>query len=468
MAEAVRQHIQDVVGRARDHSRAGRPDEAIRLLNDVPDDVLLADGTVPVASEKLLAYAMFIRGVATAERGRTLYQAFRCFCIGTLANPYDVDAYQCMAACWKAVGDPGIAARVLLSIHHAAPNPVFEDSLAALPSDGPCYVTPPPPAWSGEYRPRMFMLTMPDSDYQFDSMYDAFCRLLGSENVVEYPWKGLLHGGDIEATVGYPCASNWPGEPQTVDALAEQLRAGEFDLFVYANRMEGTDTGDVCCLVDAARDVPFVIMDTWDDGVDAQEYILERVRRDSCLAYFKRERVRSMEYRENTFPFPFGYPDSRVPETLSDVRPDPIFWTGKRLFGMRPLQLDFLEQRRLIPKLESMGQDEYTAALQRARIGLSLCGFGFDTVRYWEVPAHGAMLLAEKPAIGIPSDFVDGESAVFFNDLAELEEKLNYYMLHEEEAAAIAAKGHAHFKQHHTTSVRARQFLGQVEALLKA
>jgi hypothetical protein len=458
--------IQDAVRRARDYLRAGHPDEAIRLLNEFPDDFLTHDGERPVASEKLLACAMSIRAMGMRDRPDVLYMAFRCFCIATMANPLDVDAYQCMAACWGAVGDYALAERVLQSIHHSHPDPSIAQALAAFPKQRAHCPSPQPSAWSGDYQPRIFLLTMPDSDYQFDSIYDAFCRLLGPEKIVEYPWKGVLHGGDSAATCGYPCASNWPGEPQSVEALAAQLRAGEFDLFVYADRMERTDIDDVRCLVDAARDVPFVIMDTWDDGVDAQEYLLERVGRGSCLAYFKRERVRSLLYQENTFPFPFGYPDSRVPEALPHARPDPIFWTGKRLFGMRPLQLDFLERRKLIPMLEPMGQNEYKAALQRARIGLSLCGFGFDTVRYWEVTAHGAMLLAEKPAIGIPNDFVDGESAVFFNDLGELEEKLNHYLIHEEEATTIAAAGHAHFKQHHTTSVRARQFLGQVEACL--
>lgn len=466
MTEDTHRHIRNAVARARKFCRARRPDEALRLLNALPDDYSSVEGETPVASEKLLALTMYIAAIDLVDRPAVLYQAFRCFCIITYANPYDVAAYQCMAQCWRSVGDDALAERILRSIQHVTPNPIFDEALETLPDEWPIFVTPKPSPWSGEYRPRMFMLTMSNSDYQFDSMYDAFCRLLGAENVIEYPWKNVLHGKDPEATLGYPCASNWPGEPQTVDALADRLRAGEFDLFVYADRMQRCDADDVRQLSDAAGDIPFVIMDTWDDGIDARAHLLKMLGRDSCTAYFKREYARSLIYHENTFPFPFGYPDHLVPDEPPVVRPDPIFWTGKRMFGTRPLQLDYLDEKRLIPQLPKMGQDEYQAALQRARIGLSLCGFGFDTVRYWEVPAHGAMLLAEKPAIGIPNDFVDGESAVFFNDLAELEEKLNHYMLHEADAVEIAAAGHAHFKQHHTTSVRARQFLGQVEACL--
>ncbi len=466
MTEDTHRHIRDAVAQAREFCRAKRPDKALRVLNALPDDYKSPDGETPVASEKLLAWTMYIAAVERNAQPSVLYQAFRCFCIVTLADPYNLSAYQCMAQCWRAVGDDALADRILRSIHHATPNPVIENALEALPDDWPHFAAPNSSTWSGEYRPRVFMLTMPDSDYQFDSMYDAFCRLLGAENVVEYPWKNVLHGKDPEATLGYPCASNWPGQPQTIDGLTQQLRAGEFDLFVYADRMQRCDIEDVRQLNEAGRDVPFVIMDTWDDGIDARAHILNLVGRDSCAAYFKREYARTLTYGENTFPFPFGYPDHLVPEDPPATRPVPVFWTGKRMFGTRPLQLDYLREKRLIQHQATMEQDEYQAALQRARIGLSLCGFGFDTVRYWEIPAHGAMLLAEKPAIGIPNDFVDGESAVFFNDLAELEEKLNYYLRHEEEVATIAAAGHAHFKRHHTTSVRARQFLGLVESCL--
>ena len=76
------------------------------------------------------------------------------------------------------------------------------------------------------------------------------------------------------------------------------------------------------------------------------------------------------------------------------------------------------------------------------------------------------MLLSERPPIYIPNNFRDGESAVFFDDLPDLEEKLAYYLSRPDEAAAIAQAGHEHVKRYHTTSVRARQLLGQIERTL--
>jgi spore maturation protein CgeB len=87
-------------------------------------------------------------------------------------------------------------------------------------------------------------------------------------------------------------------------------------------------------------------------------------------------------------------------------------------------------------------------------------------VRYWEIPAHKVMLLAERPPIRIPHNFKDGESAVFFDDLPELEAKVDYYLSRPDEARQIAEEGHRHFMRYHTTCARARQFLGYLEAHL--
>ncbi|MDZ4860169.1 MAG: glycosyltransferase, partial [Candidatus Hydrogenedentes bacterium] len=109
----------------------------------------------------------------------------------------------------------------------------------------------------------------------------------------------------------------------------------------------------------------------------------------------------------------------------------------------------------------------YKQSLADSRIGLSFFGFGFDTVRYWELAAHGCMLLAERPLVRIPFNFIAGESANFFDDLPELEQKLAHYLAHPDEAQMIATAGHSHFLKYHTTSARARQFLGRIQMIMK-
>jgi spore maturation protein CgeB len=76
------------------------------------------------------------------------------------------------------------------------------------------------------------------------------------------------------------------------------------------------------------------------------------------------------------------------------------------------------------------------------------------------------MLLSERPPIRIPHNFREGESAVFFDDTQELEEKLAYYLIHREESLAIARAGHEHFKRYHTGSARARQALAWIQRVI--
>ena len=87
-------------------------------------------------------------------------------------------------------------------------------------------------------------------------------------------------------------------------------------------------------------------------------------------------------------------------------------------------------------------------------------------MRYWEVPAHGALLLAERPPIEIAHNFVDGVHAVFFDDLPDLKAKVTYLMDHPEACAAIAQAGHTHLKEFHTGTTRAQQLLDHVEQAL--
>ena len=126
---------------------------------------------------------------------------------------------------------------------------------------------------------------------------------------------------------------------------------------------------------------------------------------------------------------------------------------------MRGLFLDHL-QAHYDRKMDGyVSQEEYVKTLLNVRIGIDIFGHGFDTVRYWELPAHGCMLLAERRPIHIPNNFQDGVSAVFFGNTRELEEKLGYYLAHPQETDAIAHAGREHFLRYHTATARARQAL---------
>jgi glycosyltransferase involved in cell wall biosynthesis len=299
-----------------------------------------------------------------------------------------------------------------------------------------------------------------------DTLYHGLCTLLGKHNVVEYPWKPTLHGKNIEAANNYPCVFNYPGEPTPVDQLEQELRRGGFDLILYGDVVQMAYGRDVKRLVNANPSIPVVLYDTWDDCYTPIETVLNYIGRKQFDLIFKREMLDGVDYGPDTFPLPFGYAKKTNCTMSNNPQKKQLFWAGKKEFGLRPLYIQSLENRLGHCLDQHYDQLTYQSELRSSHIGLSFFGCGFDSVRFWELPAHSVMLMAERPPIQIPHNFKDGQTAVFFDDLPEMEAKLDYYLNRPNEVARISAAGQAHYLKHHTCVSRARQMLGRVDKVL--
>jgi spore maturation protein CgeB len=108
-------------------------------------------------------------------------------------------------------------------------------------------------------------------------------------------------------------------------------------------------------------------------------------------------------------------------------------------------------------KLSSL---EYRDLMERSKMALSVRGGGYDTMRYWEIPASKTLLLAEQPDIDIPNNFVDGEHAIFFKpDLSDLATLVRTYAKDEALCRQMAERGYEHLLRYHTCERRAEYFL---------
>jgi len=464
---AVRENY-DPIRHARSLFKRKRPDWAFEVLRNYPEELIVTPAQhAALAAEKQLCYLAWGRQAGSRERLKRFYLAQREFYRATTLVPHFHQAYICHAEFWRSIGNDNMAARLLRSIQHVAPDAAVARQLAACPpTTADTLPEEDAPLWSGTWRPRLLMLCHEHSDYGFDTLFEGLHRVLGDDHVVEFPWKPSLHGDAPEFARDYPCTFNLPGTPRDVEWVCSALREGLFDAVLYCDTLLQLNQSIVRHIMDAAVNVPLFVLDTWDDGGDYLDEILGHLGRPSVHACFKREMLACGVYSPNTFPLPFSYPDERVARDTRRQRSVPFFWAGKRQDGARSMYLDYVEKRFGFSLGTKLSQAEYARTLDQAAIGLSLFGLGFDTVRYWELPAHGCMLLSERPPIRIPHNFVDGESAVFFGDLPELETKLTFYLDHPEETARIARAGHDHLLHYHTNSMRARQLLGRMEAVL--
>ncbi|MBI4558578.1 MAG: glycosyltransferase family 1 protein [Candidatus Hydrogenedentes bacterium] len=454
---------------------AGHPGWAYEVLALIPESYRRELETAAVIAAEmqlcLLALDKHLRPDGRLERFFTAQTHF--YEILSLAPTFHA-AYQCQAEFWHRIGDDDMVLRLLRSIEYAAPSEAVRCQLDRYSTDGK--ETLPegnttnavPAAGSGYNRyprstpaarsPRVLMITHERPNYGLDVLYDGLCRILGSENVVDFPWKPSLHGYQPDRLAHYPCLFDWPGTRFNLIELLKALRERQFDLILFGDIERHLERDAAQRIIEAAGDTPLLLVDQQDDPLDHRAEMAEYLAGCPITAYFKREMLACVDYGPGLYPLPFAYPDGRVP-ALSDANRKGVFWAGHRRFGLRRLYLEHLESRLECSLDVQYSQEDYANALDGALIGLNFFGFGYDTVRYWELPAHGCLLLAERVPIHIPYNFENGISAVFFDDLESLESKLDHFRVHPDEARNIAQAGYDHLRRYHTGMARARQML---------
>lgn len=459
----------DPVAHARALYRAKSPGWALEVLENIPDPMRdTPEIRARVAAERQLCFLTWDRTCSLEGQLGRFSRALREFYIVSTIWPRYRQPYLVQAAFWQSIGDAEMGERWLRSVDYALAAEAGAAPQRRAPRKLPTPHEETAPEWHPPARlPRILLVTHAESDYGLDTLYDGLCRILGPENVVEFPWKPTLHGQSREMTCSYPCFFDHPGAPIPLDEVCAQLRAHAFDFVCVTDTLRSLAQNILGPLMEAAGETPLFILDTWDECGDYEEDTLAHLGRTAACAQFKREMLINGQYGPNTFPLPFSYADDLVPQRCTGPRPEAVFWAGKRVCGLRSLYLDRLEAALGLRFTRSYTPPEYSRALLESRIGLCFFGLGFDTVRYWELPAHECLLVAERPPIRIPHNFRDGQTAVFFDDLAELEDKLRYYLANLGKAQEIATAGHAHFMRYHTSTARAQQFLACVQRCME-
>lgn len=215
------------------------------------------------------------------------------------------------------------------------------------------------------------------------------------------------------------------------------------------------------------------------DGADQQEFTVTNNIRYKLV--FKRELSRALRdpQAQFLFPLPFAaeeryFTDETVPRDLqvtflANMHTNPLRHSiHQRLKNLQsPAIVSGTTNERAYstaqPKATAIETPLYRQLLRRSQISVSVAGAGYDTARFWEILAAGAMLFTQEPDIVIPHGFTDGVDCVTFASIREFEEKLMFYLNRPELVKTIAARGQARVKAHHTTKARATQFLEAVE-----
>lgn len=315
-------------------------------------------------------------------------------------------------------------------------------------------------------------------DYQQDLTYSGLVKVLGQENVIDYPWNPKFH-------------ISYKSYPKNLG----------FSSFTLPNPFLNFSAIDLVILASAKKDAlaayekvlpkiidkPIVFIDGGDlpeIGGDFQRFNLgyeyQRILKKRPFdLVFKREFIPSLhESDKKIFPFPFSFPYNLQIPTCSPSRKkyEVSFW-GQQIPEVRANALKLLNGKydctqngttlnQNFKTYKRTGKF-YLEEIARCKIVLNFRGGGWDTMRYWEVPAVGAFMISQKPQITIPNNFEEGKHVAWCSDsLDDLIDKIDYYLNHETERETMASQAREHLMKYHLNTSRAAFLLEKVNQLL--
>lgn len=321
---------------------------------------------------------------------------------------------------------------------------------------------------------RILFLHSRKFDYGQDLMFSGLWAHLGPGHVFGHPrpWHDFLPTRPYPKNLGYVGLRG---------LLQRGIAPEEADLVVVGACKPDVFATYLALQPRIPRDVPVFLLDGGDReeiGGDlarlgAPEAFAQAEARRPFDRIFKREYLKGREYPDRVQPLPFAmnlHALGSGPQPTKDM--DVTFWAmeshpvRKRAFELLRGRFDC--DANGTGRAESLKSyrhrgNRYHRALARSRIAISLRGGGWDTLRYWEIPALGPLMVTTPLDIVIPMDFVDRVHVVRCqSDLSDLVDLCEHYLRHEDERERIAAAGRAHLLAHHTNVARARQLLGFV------
>ncbi len=312
-------------------------------------------------------------------------------------------------------------------------------------------------------------------DYMQDIVYSGLVKVLGFKNVIEYKWNIKYHLAYKKYPKNLGYFSN-----SIISSI--HINKSNYDLVVLAATKPDSFKSYIQIAPKIAANIPVV----WIDGGDRSEIGGDLTRLGEPLllknaqsirnfdVIFKREMKIDIEYDRNVKSLTFGLNLSRLPKNLSNKRKYNVaFWAGEshpiRTKALTLLKNQFDCDANGTSKgvdLEKFSRKGsfYLEELAACKINLSLRGGGFDTLRYWEIPAVGSMLISEPADIRIGNNFSDGINAIFCDPTVDdLLDICKYYLKENSKREKIAINGKRHLLEFHTDVHRANSILENSE-----
>ncbi|MBD3842691.1 MAG: glycosyltransferase family 1 protein [Campylobacterales bacterium] len=325
---------------------------------------------------------------------------------------------------------------------------------------------------------KILYIDRPKSEYLQEFLYTGLCKVLGTENIIEYPWNIRMHFNHRP----YPKNLSTFSISNLYGSLKAQFQK-DYDVVIVASCHPYTVNKYYEIMDKIGDNIPRVFIDggDWSDlagdldrigGRDIYEKIIAKKPFDLI---FKREYILDEVYPENVFSLPMCFNYDLMPQLPTIYKYDVAFWAVESA-KIRTQALELLEDKfdckengtvrnQVMKKYKRKGAF-YLQEIASSKIGLNLRGGGWDTLRFWELTGMGCFVISQRLNIQIDHPFTDGEEIVYCkDDLSDLVELCEYYLEHEEERERIAKNARVKVEKHHTDVARARYVVEKIEEL---
>lgn len=308
------------------------------------------------------------------------------------------------------------------------------------------------PATNGS-APVVLFVTSPKADLMQDMLHEGLDALLGPERVWCLPYKDYSRFGYYLTP---PSAEMHPHRSPVGRARLDARRDDVAAVIVGSLQPEAIETWHNLQELFPGRPVALVNgqgskAPTWPAGtVYTHRFTID---------------LRPEDQEPGLFALTYSVPP-RVMLSAEVGRDIPVSFVARTTAPIRSKVAELLTGAGHLCLMDAdLPREQYLWLLNRSRIAVSVRGSAWDTLRYWEIPCHGALLLSQRLPILIPDDFVEGESAVFFETLEDLLPRIDELLADGDRLDRIASAGRARALERHIAPARARYVLHSMGVL---
>jgi len=313
-------------------------------------------------------------------------------------------------------------------------------------------------------------------DYLQDLTYSGLIKYLGPNNIIDYKtnFKYHLPIKKYPKNLGFTRFSI---------PLHLSIDFGSFDAVILGSAKQ--DALEILSkILPKISNVPLIFIDGGDreeiggdfERLGAKKEYLNFINKRPFDIILKREYIPDLHDQiHQAYPLPFSFPHNiTINKKVENEKKYQVSFWAQQKPAIREKALQLLKgQFDCDQNGTSLGQNFkkykrkgsfYLEELSKCKVAINLRGGGWDTMRYWELPAAGTLMISQQPKILIPNNFENGKHVIFCNDsLDDLLDKINFYLNNIALREEITNQAKLHLLKYHLNSCRAEYIVNIIK-----